>query len=118
MVSHAPSFEAGRSLEDCLGQIHRSLAFRSAIMEASSSGNEPAIRTNLTQPLEDAVDLFESLRIPYALVGGIAAMVYGRARFTEDVDFVLAAKHETVLAAKPEVMRAHHFDPKCTWKLY
>ena len=39
---------------------------------------------SLIKPLQDAVALFEELGIAYAVVGGIAAMVYGRARWTED----------------------------------
>ncbi len=70
------------------------------------------------KPLLDAVSLFEELNIPYALIGGLAAMVWGRARFTEDVDFVAGAGHEAILAAHPDAMRRHHFDPSCTWKLY
>ena len=72
----------------------------------------------LLQPLLDAVQLFTALQIPYALIGGIAAMLYGRARFTDDVDFVAAAGHQELLAAHPDVMRKFHFDPSSTWKLY
>jgi len=82
------------------------------------SDREPAMESSLQQPLEDAVALFDALKIPYALIGGIAAMLYGRSRFTEDVDFVAAAAHEKILAAHPEIMRQHHFDPVSTWKLY
>ena len=70
------------------------------------------------QPLLDAVALFEELGIGYALAGGIAAMYFGRARFTEDVDFVAIAGHMEVLSARPEVMQKHHFDPACSHKLY
>jgi hypothetical protein len=72
----------------------------------------------LATPLSDAVSLFNRLNIPYALIGGIAAMIYGRARFTDDVDFVAAAAHRDILTANPEAMRACHFDPASTWKLY
>ncbi|HEY4329721.1 MAG TPA: nucleotidyl transferase AbiEii/AbiGii toxin family protein [Phycisphaerae bacterium] len=72
----------------------------------------------LLRPLEDAVGLFSALSIPYALIGGIAAMLYGRARFTEDVDFVAAAGHQEILAAHQDTMRQFHFDPVATWKLY
>lgn len=72
----------------------------------------------LLDALRDAAALFDTLRIPYALVGGIAAMLYGRARFTEDIDLVAAASHEAVLAANSGVMRQFHFDADATWKLY
>ncbi len=70
------------------------------------------------QPLLDAVNLFESLKIGYALIGGIAAMYYGRSRFTEDVDFVATAGHVELLSANPEEMEQFHFDPSCAHKLY
>ena len=79
---------------------------------------QPSLESSLLEPLVDAVELFTRLNIPYALVGGIAAMVYGRSRFTEDVDFVAASNHEAVLAANPDAMRACRFDPSSTWKLY
>ena len=82
-------------------------------MNESNPGDVP-----YAQPLIDAVSLFEELKIGYALAGGVAAMYYGRARFTEDLDFVAAAGHMDQLAANPEVMRRHHFDSASTWKLY
>ncbi len=79
---------------------------------------QPSPPADLTRAMLDAVALFESLQINYALVGGIAAMCYGRARFTEDVDFIAAPDHQAILDANPRMMREHHFDPTCTWKLY
>jgi hypothetical protein len=70
------------------------------------------------QPLLDAVALFEELGIGYALIGGIAAMYYGRSRFTEDVDFVAVTGHMDTLASHPAEMEKYHFDPSCTCKLY
>jgi hypothetical protein len=96
----------------CLDRIQHCLAFRSALMASSSSALPYA------GPLLDAVALFERLSIPYALVDGVAAMYYGRARFTEDLDFVAATGHMDLLAANPQVMSELHFDPTCTWKLY
>lgn len=69
-------------------------------------------------PLLDVVALFDELGIHYALIGGVAAMYYGRSRFTEDVDFVAAEGYQDILQANAEAMRSHHFDPSCTWKLY
>lgn len=68
--------------------------------------------------LADAVGLFDELKIGYALIGGVAAMFYGRARFTEDLDFVAVTGHANVLEQNSKVMRKFHFDPACTWKLY
>lgn len=76
------------------------------------------LETPFAKPLADAVRLFEHLGIGYALVGGVAAMFYGRPRITEDVDFVAGSGHQELLAASPGTMKAHGFDPSCTWKLY
>jgi hypothetical protein len=83
-----------------------------------TGSDDSPINPSLYQPLEDAVELFNALQIPYALIGGIAAMVYGRSRFTEDVDFVAAADHQDVLSSHPEVMRKCRFYPESTWKRY
>jgi hypothetical protein len=45
-------------------------------------------------------------------------MYYGRARFTEDVDFVAVPGHTEILAAHPAEMEKHHFDATCTYKLH
>lgn len=79
---------------------------------------EPADAIPYAGPLLDAVGLFGRLSIGYALVGGVAAMYYGRSRFTEDVDFVATAGHMDVLAGNPQAMREFRFDPTCVWKLY
>ena len=76
------------------------------------------LENQLLASLRDAVELFTRLNIPYAMVGGIAAMVYGRARFTDDIDFVAAADHVATLTTHPQIMQACHFDPSSTWKLY
>lgn len=44
-------------------------------------------------------------------------MYYGRARFTENIDFVAASGHRDVLRAHPRE-EANGFDPSCTSKLY
>jgi len=78
----------------------------------------PKIHPTLEGPMQDAIKLFTTLKIPYALIGGIAAMIYGHARFSEDINFVAVANHQAILAANPDVMRACNFDASCTWKLY
>ena len=70
------------------------------------------------RPLLDAVALFEELGIAYALIGGVASMYYGRARFTEDLDFVAASGHRDAFDRNGDAMRRHGFDPSSTWKLY
>lgn len=70
------------------------------------------------EPLADALSLFSTLQLGYALIGGVAAMYYGRARFTEDIDFVVQSGHQAVFDARPDAMRSHRFDPTCTYKLY
>ena len=80
--------------------------------------NDAAPPPELAAALHDAVALMRELKLGYALIGGLAAMVHGRARYTEDVDLVAEYGHAEVLAEHPEVMQRHGFDPGCTWKLY
>lgn len=80
--------------------------------------NKPELNVPYLQPALDAIALFEELRIGYALVGGVAAMYYGRPRFTEDIDFVAATGHGEVLSAHPEALERHHFAADCTYKLH
>src|SRR5438067_426311 len=103
------SFTSVGSLDACIERIGRGTAFRKQLM---NSADQPV---PYAQPLLDAVGLFERLRIGYALVGGVAAMYYGRARFTEDVDFVATTSHQDLLQKNPEPMREFHFDPTCTF---
>lgn len=46
--------------------------------------------TDLTAVIHDLVGLFDSLQLPYAIMGGIAVRAHGLPRPTFDVDFVLA----------------------------
>jgi hypothetical protein len=112
MVARARPSPAG-DLEQCLALARRGRrARRELLMEDS------AHEADLTGALLDAVALFEHLHIRFALVGGLAAMYYGRARYTEEVDFITAGDHEAVLREHAHIMREHRFDPSCTWKLY
>lgn len=88
-----------------------------ALKGALLMSQNPGAWVPYAQPLLDAVSLFEELHVGYALIRGVAAMYYGRARFTEDVDFVAATGHMDVLAAHPLEMEKHHFDPTCAHKL-
>ena len=50
--------------------------------------------TDLARALEDFVLLFERLKVPYAVMGGIAVRIYGIPRPTHDVDFTVAIDRE------------------------
>jgi hypothetical protein len=71
-----------------------------------------------SQPMLDAIALFEELAIGYALIGGVAAMYYGRPRFTEDIDFVAISGHREKFAANRAIVEKHHFASDCDHKLY
>ncbi|HPI39562.1 MAG TPA: hypothetical protein PLJ21_02080 [Pseudobdellovibrionaceae bacterium] len=47
---------------------------------------------SLLDVLKDVVDRFDEASIEYFLVGSLAAMYYGRPRFTQDVDLVVRIK--------------------------
>lgn len=106
--------EISQSLESTLARMDFGRGLKSELLMEDRS--KPWVP--YAQPLLDAVDLFESLGIDYALIGGIAAMYYGRSRFTEDVDFVAEPGHMLVLEQHPAEMEQHHFEPTCTHKLY
>ena len=50
--------------------------------------------TDLTAVIHDLAGLFDRLRLPYAIMGGIAVRAHGMPRPTFDVDFVLAVPRE------------------------
>ena len=110
MVVRLPHTELRQALDQC----RRGMRTRSRLM-MDRSPDQP---TDLERALLDAVGLFQTLDIGYALVGGLAAMVYGKSRFTEDVDFVARVGHMDILEANAKAMRDYGFDPTCTWKLY
>ncbi|MBB6428601.1 hypothetical protein [Algisphaera agarilytica] len=103
-------------LLEALDQSRRGRASTRALTMGQSKQNQH--ESDLADALQDAVAMFRELKIGYALIGGLAAMVHGRSRYTEDVDFVAEPGHEDILAKHPEVMKRHRFDPACTWKLY
>jgi hypothetical protein len=101
------------TLDTCLERVRRhNERIRAMFMDTHCTCGD------LAPPMLDAIQLFDELQIEYALIGGMAAMLYGRARVTEDIDFVADEDHEDALKRHPEVMRKFHFDPACTWKLY
>ncbi len=54
--------------------------------------------------LRHAVEVLERMNVPYLVVGSIAGMAYGEARFTQDIDIVAAFEMKHVgelLAAFP-----------------
>jgi hypothetical protein len=90
-------------------------------MDATGSGSSPDLvgcQAALLRPLEDAVALFEELQISYAVVGGVASMIYGCSCFAEDLNCVAAVAQQQIFADHPDVMRKHHFDPACRGKLH
>ena len=104
--------ESAGDLETRLSRVRSAVAARRSLLM------EPQERPPLTAALLDAAALFDELRVPFALAGGLAAMVHGRARFTEDVDLVAVTGHRDVLAAHAEAMTRHHVDATCTSKLF
>lgn len=50
--------------------------------------------TDLTTVIHDLVRIFDSLGLPYAIMGGIAVRAHGIPRPTYDVDFTLAVPRE------------------------
>lgn len=46
--------------------------------------------------LQKAADCFERLGVPYRIVGSIASMAYGEARFTNDIDFLVDLREQHV----------------------
>jgi len=112
MISGTGGQQTGR-LAQCLEQMQRAKSLRSELLMNNDSKSEVLY----AKPLLDAVQMFETLGIGYALIGGLAGMVYGTARFTEDVEFFAVAGHQEALGAHAEVMRDCGFDPLCTSKL-
>ena len=47
--------------------------------------------------LDEAAAKFESLSIPYVIVGSCASMIYGEVRFTRDVDLLADVRREHIL---------------------
>jgi hypothetical protein len=50
--------------------------------------------TDLRRALADCVSLFDRMKLPYIVMGGIAVRVYGIPRPTYDIDFTLAIPRE------------------------
>lgn len=42
---------------------------------------------------DEVIDLLEAVRLPYAVVGGLAVSAYRRPRMTEDIDVVVSPRH-------------------------
>lgn len=58
--------------------------------------------TDPTTVIHDLVEIFDQLRLPYAIMGGIAGRAHGIPRPTYDLDFTLGveARLDEVLAAR------------------
>ena len=112
-MTRAASQSVVLDLDACLTKMDRGRIYTRTVRMEPHQAFE-----GYAQPLRDAVALFEKLGLRYALAGGLAAMLYGRARFTEDVDFVLVGGHLEVFAAHRAELERHHFDPHCTYMLH
>ena len=60
--------------------------------------------TDLTAVIHDLIDVFEELRLPYAIMGGIAVRAHGIPRPTYDVDFTLAVPRERLLVTAEDLI--------------
>ena len=69
-------------------------SFRAALLGQSEDSSD------YCGELLNAVKIFERLNEPYALAGAVASMYYGRARFTEELEFVTSGKLTELLALK------------------
>lgn len=45
-------------------------------------------------------EILERLNLPYLITGGIAVLVWGRPRFTADIDIVVELKHQDIKKLK------------------
>jgi hypothetical protein len=107
-----------RPLNDCLSQIKRQCDLQAQFRGPYWFEDAKLVPTGaLAEPLDDVIALFLALAVSYALVGGLAAMVYGRARFTEDIDLVTTDDGRRILAVNPEVLRRHHLDVSAEFDL-
>ena len=52
--------------------------------------------------MQKAADFFERLRVPYRIVGSMASMAYGEARFTNDIDILADLRVDQVEAVAQE----------------
>ncbi|MEM1445892.1 MAG: nucleotidyltransferase [Planctomycetota bacterium] len=105
-------------LAQALAQSQRGRRSTRALRSMPDAAPDARNTPDLAEAMHDAVALFRELKIGYALIGGLAAMVHGRSRYTEDVDFVAEPDHADIFEAHPDAMRRHGFDPTCAWKLY
>jgi len=75
----------------------------------------PERSVSLEEVLAAAVGWLEATRVPYALVGGLTVGVWAEPRATADVDVIVAASPEDLIAALPRARRfGFRFDPKKT----
>jgi len=66
-----------------------------------------------TDVLRYAIDVLESLRIPYMLVGSFAGGVFGEPRFTQDIDIVIDLTESEIVSfcsafPSPEFLVSEH----------
>lgn len=61
------------------------------------------------QLLAKVARILDKLGIPYMVTGGIAVLVWGRPRFTADIDIVIQLKAENIKMLSSELMKISEF---------
>ena len=51
--------------------------------------------------LKKIAEIFDELKIPYAITGGMAVSVWGRPRFTADIDIIVELLPKNILYLFP-----------------
>ncbi|MEM8496323.1 MAG: hypothetical protein AAF663_13150 [Planctomycetota bacterium] len=89
------------TLAHALAQSQRGRQSTRGLLRMPDPTRDAEHASDLAAAMNDAVSLFRELKIGYALIGGLAAMVHGQTRYTEDVDFVAEPDHADILEAHP-----------------
>ena len=66
-------------------------------------------QTGPRQLLVKVARILDKLGIPYMVTGGIAVLVWGRPRFTADIDIVIKLKVESIKMLASELMKVSEF---------
>ena len=55
--------------------------------------------------LVEIVKILDKLKIPYLITGGIAVLIWGKPRFTADIDIVIQLKEKNIEKLKKELLK-------------